>query len=88
MKSTRGESGGASGAKTTVQKWPLDQQAAFLFDAWDHLVEQGWMPQPSGELCAELDRRIAAHDADPGNVFTWEEVLAHARKKPSLEGYS
>lgn|GEM_PF-6962064 len=46
------------------------------------------MPQPSGELCAELDRRIAAHDADPGNVFTWEEVLAHARKKPSLEGYS
>lgn len=64
-----------------IQAWPLDQQAAFLFDAWDRLVDQGWKPKPTDELCAELDRRVAAHKADPSNVFTWEEVLAHARKK-------
>ena len=31
-------------------------------------------------LVAELDRRLAAHEADPTNVRTWEHVLARVRK--------
>ncbi len=33
-------------------------------------------PAVDPELDAELDRRLAAHDADPGNVRTWEQIEA------------
>lgn len=33
----------------------------------------------SAEQEAELERRMAAWDADPGKGYTLEEVIAHAR---------
>ena len=33
-------------------------------------------PAPDPELDAELDRRIAAHEANPGDVRTWEQIMA------------
>ncbi len=31
---------------------------------------------------AELDRRLAKHEADPANVRTWEQVLERIRRQP------
>ena len=69
--------------KTTlqaVQSWPVAEQLAFLFQAWDQLVEGGWQPELTDDLKAELDRRLAAYQTNPSNVLTWEEVVARVRR--------
>jgi hypothetical protein len=38
--------------------------------------------EPTDELNAELDRRLATHEENPANVRTWEQVLARVRKQP------
>lgn len=65
--------------KTTlqaVQSWPVAEQLAFIFQVWDHLVEGGWQPELTDDLKAELDRRLAAYQANPSNVLTWEQLNA------------
>jgi putative addiction module component (TIGR02574 family) len=32
------------------------------------------------ELKAELERRVAALEADPSRVLTWDQVLAHLKR--------
>ena len=63
-----------------LQAWPVEEQLEFLFRAWDQLIDSGWQPELTEELRAELDRRLAAHAPDPGNVLTWEQVLARVRR--------
>ena len=63
-----------------VRPWALNDRVDFLFRLWDDLVQDGWQPEPNEELAAELDRRLAAHEADPGNVRTWEQVLERIRR--------
>jgi putative addiction module component (TIGR02574 family) len=63
-----------------VQNWPLEDQLHLVFDVWDRLVEAGWQPELTDDLKAELDRRLAAHQQDPNNVRSWEDVLARVRR--------
>jgi putative addiction module component (TIGR02574 family) len=63
-----------------VQAWPVQDQLDFVFQLWDQLVEGGWQPELTDDLRAELDRRLAAHESDPDNVLTWEQVLARVRR--------
>jgi putative addiction module component (TIGR02574 family) len=63
-----------------VQAWPVEEQVEFLFRAWDQVLDSGWQLELTAELRAELDRRLAAHAADPGNVLTWEQVIARVRR--------
>jgi putative addiction module component (TIGR02574 family) len=67
-------------ALQSVQTWPVEQQLDFLFRAWDQLIDSGWRPELSEQLRAELDRRLAAHQADPAGALTWEQVVAHVRR--------
>jgi putative addiction module component (TIGR02574 family) len=63
-----------------VRTWPTDDRLTLIFRLWDQLVEDGWRPEPTDELDAELDRRLAAHEADPGNVRTWDQILERVRR--------
>jgi putative addiction module component (TIGR02574 family) len=63
-----------------VRGWSTDDRLELVFRLWDQLVEDGWQPEPTDELIAELDRRLAAHEADSGNVRTWEQVLKRVKK--------
>jgi putative addiction module component (TIGR02574 family) len=63
-----------------VREWPVEDRLELVFHLWDQLVEDGWRPEPTEDLIAELDRRLAAHEADPTNVRTWEQVLRRVRK--------
>jgi putative addiction module component (TIGR02574 family) len=67
-------------ALQTVREWPAEDQLDFDFRLWDQLVADGWQPVPTDDLIAELDRRLTAHDADPTNVRTWDQVLQRLRK--------
>jgi putative addiction module component (TIGR02574 family) len=63
-----------------VREWPAEDRLELVFRLWDQLVEDGWRPEPDEDLNAELDRRLAAHEADPTNVRTWEQVLQRVGK--------
>jgi putative addiction module component (TIGR02574 family) len=65
-----------------IRQWPVEDRLELVFRAWDQLVEDGWQPQPSDELAEELDRRLAAHEANPEHVRTWEQVLERVRRRP------
>jgi putative addiction module component (TIGR02574 family) len=67
-------------ALQAVQAWPVEDQLEFVFRVWDQLVEGGWQPELTDDLKAELDRRLAAYEADPTNVLTWEQVVARVRR--------
>jgi putative addiction module component (TIGR02574 family) len=67
-------------ALQAVQAWPVEDQLAFVFRLWDQLVERGWQPELTDDLKAEFDRRLAAHEADPTNVRTWEQVMERVRR--------
>jgi len=58
----------------------MEEQLDFGFRVWDSLLDSGWQPELTDELKAELDRRLAAHQADLENVLAWEQVVARVRK--------
>ena len=65
-----------------VGKLPLDEQAEFVFRAWDQLLERGWQPEVrefAPEVRAELQRRLKDFEADPTRVRTWEQIMERAR---------
>ncbi len=62
----------------TIRAWPVEEQVELAFRLWDQIADAGWRPTPSAELLAELQRRLAAHAADPGRALTWEQVVANA----------
>jgi putative addiction module component (TIGR02574 family) len=64
----------------TIRTWPVADQLDLVFQLWDRIIDAGWQPTPTPELLAELDRRLAAHEANPGRVLTWEQVVAHVRR--------
>jgi putative addiction module component (TIGR02574 family) len=63
-----------------VRTWPVDDQLRLVFEVWDRIVADGWQPRLSEELRAELNRRLAAHQAEPSRALTWEQVLAHVKR--------
>jgi putative addiction module component (TIGR02574 family) len=47
----------------------------------DPETEPAWQPELTEELKAELDRRIAACEAEPTNVVTWDQLAARIRRR-------
>jgi putative addiction module component (TIGR02574 family) len=63
-----------------VKAWPVQEQLEFLFRAWDQLIDNGWKPELTDDVRAELDRRLGAHQADPQDVRTWEQVVTRVKR--------
>jgi putative addiction module component (TIGR02574 family) len=70
----------AASTLEAVRKWSVEDRLDLVFRLWDQLVEDGWQPEPTDELNAELDRRLAAHEANPSNVRTWDQVKQRLRE--------
>ncbi|CAN5233777.1 hypothetical protein BH11PLA2_BH11PLA2_25960 [soil metagenome] len=67
-------------AMDSLRAMPVEDRVNVMFDLWDNLIDEGWQPEPDVELDAELDRRLANHEADPGNTRTWEQILERIRR--------
>jgi len=65
---------------TEVQTWPPEDRLRLIEEVWDGLSEEGSAFELTEELKDLLDRRLAALDADPGNVLTWDEIKAYVRR--------
>ncbi len=65
---------------TEVQTWPPEDRLRLIEKVWDGLSDQGSEFELTEELKDLLDRRLAALDADPGNVVIWDEIKADVRR--------
>lgn len=63
-----------------VQAWPAEDRLRLIEEVWDGLSDQGFEPELTEDLKALLDRRLAALDADPDNVLTWDEIKSYVRR--------
>ena len=59
-----------------VETWSLEHQVQLAEELWDRIEGQGYEPELTAEQKAELDRRLAAYQADPQAGSSWEEVKA------------
>jgi putative addiction module component (TIGR02574 family) len=57
------------------------EQIQHVQDLWDRIAEHPEGVPVSDELKAELDRRLAAHRADPSSSIPWEQVKAELRRR-------
>jgi putative addiction module component (TIGR02574 family) len=76
----------ADTAKTLedLRKLPIDERIQLVEDLWDSIAEDSLEQDCaiSPELAAELDRRLAEYEADPGSALPWEIVRDRIRRPP------
>lgn len=62
---------------------PPEERAEVIRRLELSLVEAGWEPgvELSDGMKALLDERDAAYEADPTDVYTWEQVVEYVRRK-------
>ncbi len=59
-----------------IDSWPIEERIRLVQEVWDRLADQGHEPELSDAIKAEIDRRLAAHAANPDAAIPWEQVEA------------
>ena len=59
-----------------VETWSVEDQVQLVQQIWNRLKDQGYEPELSDNLKAELDRRLAAHEESSDTGSSWDEVRA------------
>jgi putative addiction module component (TIGR02574 family) len=54
----------------------LDERVELVQRLWDDIADDGYDPSLTPAQAAELERRVAEHHANPGDVVSWEQVKA------------
>jgi len=63
-----------------VSGWPAEERMRLVEAIWDQLLDAGFEPELTDAQKAELDRRIAALEADPNRAIPLEEAKAYLRR--------
>ena len=59
-----------------IDRLGIEERLALVEEIWDSIsVDSAAIPLTDSQR-AELDRRIAEHEASPNDVVSWEEVKA------------
>lgn len=61
-----------------ARRLSVDEQIELVEALWDSIAERNATPALTEAQKAELDRRIADHEANPDDVVPWSEVKAAA----------
>lgn len=62
-----------------VGSWSVEDRIRLVQEVWEGIADDPSVaPGLTDELKAEVDRRLAAHAADPGAAVPWEIVEAEA----------
>jgi putative addiction module component (TIGR02574 family) len=61
-----------------ARKLSVDEQLELVEALWSGIVERNAVPPLTDAQKAELDRRIADHEANPDDVVSWDEVKKSA----------
>jgi len=63
-----------SSLPTEIRSLPIPERVHLVEQIWDSIVEDEQGFELTDLQKAELDRRIAAHEASPSRGKSWEEV--------------
>ena len=61
-----------------VESWSIEDRIRLVQEVWDRLTDQGHEPELSDAMKVEIDRRLAAHVANPDAAIPWDHVEAEA----------
>ncbi len=61
-----------------VDSWPVEDRIRLVKEVMDRLADEGHQIELSEAVKTEIDRRLAAHAADPNAAIPWEQVEAEA----------
>lgn len=61
-----------------ARKLSVDERVELVEAIWDTIAEQATGLPVTDAQMAELDRRLADHEANPEDVVPWSEVKAEA----------
>lgn len=56
----------------------VQDQLELVTVLWDDIAKRDVIPPPTDAQKAELDRRLADHEANPDDVVPWDEVRTSA----------
>ena len=59
-----------------IDRWSVDERLALVQEIWDSIAIEAERCQLTETQRQEVDRRLAAHRADPGAAIPWEQVEA------------
>ena len=59
-----------------IDRLSVEERLALVEDLWDSIAEESAATSLTDAQRAELDRRLADHDANPNDVVPWDEVKA------------
>jgi len=60
---------------------PVEERLDIIERIWASLPDGAYNPPLSDEMKAELDRRLADLEENPGDEYTWEEVKESLRRR-------
>jgi putative addiction module component (TIGR02574 family) len=63
-----------------VESWPVEERIQLVEAIWERIIETGAEPELTEAQRAELDRRLAALEAAPEDVVSWEAVQEYVRR--------
>ena len=63
-----------------IDKLGVEERLALVGDIWDSIAAEAATLSLTPEQKLELERRIAAHEADPEDVVPWDDVRASIQK--------
>jgi len=61
-----------------IDRLPVEDRIALMHEIWDSIATVPHPPLLSETQKTELERRLAAHRADPADVIPWEQIKADA----------
>jgi putative addiction module component (TIGR02574 family) len=57
-----------------IDRLSVEERLALVEDLWDSIAEESAAASLNDAQPAELDRRLADHEANPNDVVAWEDV--------------
>ena len=71
-----------------IDRLPAEDRIRLAEEIWESLSDELNAESLSPSLKAELERRVAADDANPDEGFRWEDVQARLRRPQSRADFS
>jgi putative addiction module component (TIGR02574 family) len=72
---------GLTQLKGEIERLTVEEQLRLVEEIWDRLIaDPTTVPVPAAHL-AELERRLAEHDASPDDVVAWDDLKAELRSR-------
>ncbi len=64
-----------------IDRLGVEERLALVGEIWDSIAADSASVPLTSEQAQELDRRLAAHEADPDDVVSWEDAKASLSKR-------